>query len=304
MKNFKRLMAVVMTVVMLCALSTVAFAASTIDESATYTFEVKTDKTEYAPGDDMYVSVYVYGPESSFQIESDTSSALIYGFKVPSDLVDMTGMLNGRGNALASGNITKNYDLLAAKGSYQDAGSVKAITENISVNDEESYAPAVITKDTAVATYKFKVSSAITATTSFNITVMADNIAAVDSYTGVQMKSVQAKDATVTVKVATPEPPAEPTVDTDAAEGYTTVIGTNGTIYNNVWVGEYSATPETGAALTSMTVSFKDGAKVFDVADYKTVEGEATLEFSIALIGVPTSENLAGTVAATAAWAN
>ena len=69
--------------------------------------------------------------------------------------------------------------------------------------------------------------------------------------------------------------------------------------YTNVWVGRYTATPAANTVLKTFGVAY--GEKTFDKENL--VEGGATVEFSVALVGVPTDVTLTGAPFATADWA-
>ena len=78
------------------------------------------------------------------------------------------------------------------------------------------------------------------------------------------------------------------------SEGYEDAAG-----YTNVWVGRYTATPAANTVLKTFGVAY--GEKTFDKENL--VEGGATVEFSVALVGVPTDVTLKGAPFATADWA-
>lgn len=78
------------------------------------------------------------------------------------------------------------------------------------------------------------------------------------------------------------------------SEGYEDAAG-----YTNVWVGRYTATPAANTVLKTFGVAY--GEKTFDKENL--VEGGATVEFSVALVGVPTDVTLTGAPFATADWA-
>lgn len=342
MKNIKRIFSIALTVVMLVTLSTAVFATLDKTEGFyTYELKVSPAKAKAGDNVTVELYLYDKNGDD-ITILKNASSSLTYKFTYPVELFnvvdeydDITADMNyglaegdytfsksatigslAEQHALKKKNITISKDTYIAAYTFKVADDVKAgnykITMESSAVQEATTAVAPLLKS---ATLTIEGAEA----TKYTVTFDTDGGSTIDS-----QQVEEGKFATV---------PAEPTKDGYTFKGWdkdiaTTAITADTTFkalwernaatapttgkiseayedaadYTNVWVGKYYAEPAADTKLTSFGVKYADKAEATFTKDMTGIEGDARIEFSVALIGVPAVDAITGTPFATADW--
>ena len=339
MKKLKALFAVVLSLAMICSMATVAFATN-LDYTNEIEVSAVVSPAEVAPGDTVTVSFYFKDTAAADGFIELTSGGTIgYNFTYDTSVVTKTGATAGYGlsskdfsdktadtmyimvepaatlnitetEAVATVTFTVNADV--ADGSYD---IIKSITDPY-IGDLEGMEPDSYitnlgklnvkgsTPEPTKYTVKFvdgeKEVSSVEYEEGATIVAPADPTPATgkafDGWYNGEEKFAEGTTATanVTYTAKYVDVAADAPATAVKSEGYEDAAG-----YTNVWVGRYTATPAANTVLKTFGVAY--GEKTFDKENL--VEGGATVEFSVALVGVPTDVTLKGAPFATADWA-
>lgn len=338
MKNLKRFLSIVLAIAICCMMTSVFAAPIGSDE---YSVELVPSKTEVAPGEEFNVKVYItrnsdktsdidfssiYGqinvlwtgdvtvcepsaiiPPSGWSAKDITKGEgflqLFYEAEVASTLNDKAPYATIACTAGTSGEI---------KFSSTDEGVVDTVVgDAVTITDlgtctvtikaadpDPEYTVTFKNGDTVVAT------ETATKDNSYKVTAPADPKADkgkvfdgwYDGETKFDADTVITNNVTYVAMFSDKVLP-DPTLG-KISEAYEDAAD-----YTNVWVGKYYAEPATGTKLTSFGVKYAEDAKATFTKDMTGIDGEARIEFSVALIGVKTVDAISGNPFATADWA-
>lgn len=336
MRKLKNVFAVALSLIMIFSMMTVAFATNLDYENEIEVSAVVTP-AEAKAGDTVTVAFYFKDKAAADKyIELTSGGTISFIFSYDNSVVTKTGITAGyslSGKDIADKNDDTVFVLVEPAATLNITETEAVATCTFKVNDGVSAGSYDIIKSittpyigdlegmeagtyvTAIDKLTVKGAEA----TKYTVTFDTDGGSTIDS-----QQVEEGKFATV---------PAEPTKDGYTFKGWdkdiaTTAITANTTFkalwernaataptvgttseayedaanYTNVWVGKYFAEPATDTKLTSFGVKYADKAEATFTKDMTGIEGDARIEFSVALIGVPTVDAISGTPFATADW--
>lgn len=271
MKNLKKIVTIVLTVVMVCAFSTVVFAAGNLSNANTYA--VKALPVDLTEGDTSVKVDFVVA-----QTGANATDLILDGSDSQPAMITIALTLDSK-LSTSAGKITTPI-----------AG---ATVSNIDCGDGYFYAKVniksaiTLTSTTPVLSIDFDLSSAAVANDTYTISYdkSVDDLIIVDQVTGTQSgKFASNPDIVFTAKAAQA---AEEEVDaTVISQGKETVNGVNNS-YWGVWVGRYSVSAGT-KTLKKVVVTFDGDTRNKEYAkDGLSITGDGTVNFEVAILGVP-----------------
>lgn len=266
MKNLKRLVAVALTVVMLCALSTVSFAAVNLDYSNEIEFSAVVSPATVAPGEDVTLTFYMKDKGADDSVELTDGGT--FGFNFAIDTTKFTYKTVTLGQSF-----TKTF-------ASKDVNGVTYYTNTL-----EAASTATVNKDEAIFTYVFTVNEGVENGTYDLITATQSGYCG--DLVGYEAGDYSYNFGQVTVQGASQE---EEVVATVLSQGKETVNGVNNS-YWGVWVGRYSVSAGT-KTLKKVVVTFNgdtrnNGAAKEYAKDGLSITGDGTVNFEVAILGVP-----------------
>lgn len=248
MKNLKKVMAIILTIAMVCACSTVAFAANL--GASEYDIKVVPSKTTVAPGESFTVAVYL--------VDSTDENADITFVGGPCGAIELE--------------YTGAPTVTSFGGDFVDDFTQKDSSVYMWIEDDS--ADWVIGKNKPWGTIEVTAGSSDMTFNAFD-----DGIGDTDGNEG----TCNASDV-VTVKVAQ----TETTKDFAGTAEYTNVQGKSGDNIFGVWVGTYNVTAGDAAkAIKKVSVAFTGDSHAPFVVDGLNISGAGTTTFKVAIVGVP-----------------
>jgi len=248
MKNIKKIMAIILTIAMVCACSTVAFAAN-LGESE-YDIKVVPSKTTVAPGESFTVAVYL--------VDSTDENADVTFVGGPCGAIELT--------------YTGAPTVTSFGGDFTDEFTQKASSVYMWIEDDS--ADWVIGKNKPWGTIEVTAGSS-----DMTFGAFADGIGDTDGNEGT---CNDADAVTVTVKAEDPVTPATVTAGTATTKTY--VGKTTGNTYNNVWFNTFAAVSN-DQIIKSITLKFNGYEKALNIGT--KLEGGGTYTFDVAIVGAP-----------------
>lgn len=284
MKNVKRIMAIALTVVMLCSLSTVAFADALADANkANYDFFVKPatitqGTTEFT----VEIGAYDASGKTIDMPMSTTAKASLYAS------LDAATIAAGVKSKSIATDLNATVDYSSVHDSSSDYLSQFCLDL---VFDKEAVS---LSKDAPLAEVTFTVPADIAAGTYYITFDSAkyDDLLLSDGTIGQAVSFPVAGKSYALVTVTAAQ--TEETKDFTGTAAYDNFKGATGDWYLGVWVGTYNVTSGSDAkAIKKISVTFTGDTKHEFVVDKDRnnkdldISGEGTTEFKIAIVGVP-----------------
>lgn len=289
MKNFKKVIAILVAVVTLFAMTVPSFAKLSSDVS--YKFDIKlldedgNEVTTVNPGDTVYIGGYFYdknAPSTDIEITKSGANMLMMGFIIPNGL--FTEITEGMDEVDITSVATLSMDGSFTTCAVTDAGDGTSVWVN-----DVNVANVAYTTNASTALIKGKFTVAGSADGDYEISFLEELMTLSDTDLA---PDFECGTATLTVEED------NPTLDAPTAtEKITTVEMSNGEetdTYTDIFEGIYTLTPG-GATATKFGVKVQGATETKTFAKTGTFEGAGSFVYRLALLGVKSLEDLTTT---------